>query len=159
HAPPDRQPALAGRIRNGRRQARPPPRARPRRRRPSRARPRPHPCRPRRMRAAHPARADRLEIRATARTIPRRRPAPRGDRMSLPMRFARSLGAALAAASLLVLLARAGDLRPSLPPLPQSFSQPLPGHTISAFLDLAAWTVAVLLDLVLLGKVIKFGLR
>ena len=79
--------------------------------------------------------------------------------MTARTRFARRLGAAIAAAALLVLLALAWDLRPSLPPLPQSFSQPLPGHTISGFLDLAAWTVAVLLDLVLLGKVLQFGLQ
>jgi DNA-binding SARP family transcriptional activator len=79
--------------------------------------------------------------------------------MSARTRFVRRLGAALAAAALLVLLALAWDLRPSMPPLPQSLSQPLPAGTISAFLDLAAWTVAVLLDLVLLGKVLQFGLR
>jgi len=46
-----------------------------------------------------------------------------------------------------------------LPPMPQSFSQPLPGRTISDVLDLAAWTVAVLLDLVLLGKMVQFAVR
>jgi len=74
-------------------------------------------------------------------------------------KLARRLAAALAATALLLLLVLAWDLRPALPPMPQSFSQPLPGRTISGVLDLAAWAVAVLLDLVLLGKVIQFALR
>lgn len=74
-------------------------------------------------------------------------------------RLTRRLGAALAAAALLLLLVLAWHLRPALPPMPRSFSQPLPGRTISAVLDLAAWTVAVLLDLVLLAKVIQLALR
>lgn len=72
--------------------------------------------------------------------------------------LARQLAAALAATALLLLLVLAWDLRPALPPIPQSLSQPLPGDTISAVLDLAAWAVAVLLDLVLLGKVVQFAL-
>lgn len=38
-------------------------------------------------------------------------------------------------------------------------SQPLPRQTISAILDLAAWAVAVLLDLALVAKLLQFGLR
>ncbi|MGH3007789.1 MAG: AfsR/SARP family transcriptional regulator [Gaiellaceae bacterium] len=78
--------------------------------------------------------------------------------MTARARFARRVGAVLAVTVLLLLLALAWDLRPSLPPLPRSLSQPLPGGTISGVLDLAAWAVAVLLDLVLLTKVIQFGL-
>ena len=79
--------------------------------------------------------------------------------MSARPKLARRLAAALAATALLLLLALGWDLRPAIPPMPQSFSQPLPGRTISAVLDLAAWLVAVLLDLVLLGKVVEFALR
>ncbi len=79
--------------------------------------------------------------------------------MSARTRTAHRPAAALAATTLLLLLVLAWDLRPGLPPMPQSFSQPLPGRTISAVLDLAAWAVAVLLDLVLLGKVVQFALR
>jgi DNA-binding SARP family transcriptional activator len=79
--------------------------------------------------------------------------------MTARMKLARQLAAALAATALLLLLVLAWDLRPALPPMPQSFSQPLPGRTISSVLDLAAWTVAVLLDLVLLGRVVQFALR
>ena len=79
--------------------------------------------------------------------------------MTARTKLARRLAAVLAATALLLLLVLAWDLRPALPPLPQSYSQPLPGRTISAVLDLAVWTVAVLLDLVLLGKVVQFGLR
>ena len=79
--------------------------------------------------------------------------------MSARTRLARWLAAALAATALLLLLVLAWDLRPALPPMPQSFSQPLPGRTISAVLDLAAWLVAVLLVLVLLGRNVQFALR
>lgn len=79
--------------------------------------------------------------------------------MTARTKLARPLAAALAAAALLLLLVLAWDLRPALPPMPQSFSQPLPGGTIRAVLDLAAWAVAVLLDLVLLGRVVQFALR
>jgi DNA-binding SARP family transcriptional activator len=75
------------------------------------------------------------------------------------MKLARRLAAALAATALLLLLVLAWDLRPELPPMPESYSQPLASGTISAVLDLAAWAVAVLLDLVLLGKVVQFALR
>jgi DNA-binding SARP family transcriptional activator len=79
--------------------------------------------------------------------------------MSARAKLARRIAAALAATALLVFLVLAWDLRPALPPVPQSFSQPLPGRTMSGVLDLAAWLVAVLLDLVLLGKVVQFALR
>lgn len=79
--------------------------------------------------------------------------------MSARAKLTRQLIAALAATALLLLLVLAWDLRPALPPMPHSFSQPLPGRTISAALDLAAWSVAVLLDLVLLGRVVQFALR
>ena len=79
--------------------------------------------------------------------------------MTARTKLARRLAAVLAATALLLLLVLAWDLRPALPLMPQAFSQPLPGRTISAVLDLAAWTVAVLLDLVLLGKVVQFTLR
>lgn len=79
--------------------------------------------------------------------------------MTARTKLARRLAAALASVALVLVLVLAWNLRPALPPLPQSFSQPLPGRTISAALDLAAWTVAVLLDLVLLGKVVEFALR
>lgn len=73
-------------------------------------------------------------------------------------RVARGLGATLAMTVLLVMLALAWDLRPALPPLPQSFSAPLPSGTIGATLDLAVWIVFVLLDLVLIGKVLQFAI-
>jgi len=79
--------------------------------------------------------------------------------MTARTKLARQLAAALAATALVLLLVLAWELRPAVPPMPQSFSQPLPGRTISTGLDLAAWAVAVLLDLVLLGTVIQFGLR
>lgn len=79
--------------------------------------------------------------------------------MSARTRLARWLAAAVAATTLLLLLVLAWDLRPALPLMPRSFSQPLPGRTISAVLDDAAWLVAVLLDLVLLGKAVQFALR
>jgi DNA-binding SARP family transcriptional activator len=79
--------------------------------------------------------------------------------MTARAKLARKLTAALALIALLLLLALAWDLRPALPPMPQSLSQPLPGRTISAVLDVAAWVVAVLLDLVLLGRVVQLGMR
>lgn len=79
--------------------------------------------------------------------------------MTARAKLARQLAAALAAAALLLLLVLAWDLRPALPPMPQSFSQPLPGRTISGVLDFAAWVVAALLDLVLLGGVVQFAVR
>ena len=69
------------------------------------------------------------------------------------------LAALLGATALVAALALAWDLRPSLPPLPRSFSAPLPASTISGTLHLAAWVVFVLLDLVLLTNVIKLATR
>jgi DNA-binding SARP family transcriptional activator len=69
------------------------------------------------------------------------------------------LVALLSAGALVAVLALAWDLRPSLPPLPGSFSAPLPARTISRTLDLAAWGVFVLLDLVLFMKVMKLAIR
>jgi DNA-binding SARP family transcriptional activator len=74
-------------------------------------------------------------------------------------RIARGLGATLAITVLLFVLALGWDLRPALPPLPQSFSAPLPSGTIGATLDLAAWIVFVLLDLVLIAKVRELAIR
>ena len=79
--------------------------------------------------------------------------------MSGRTKLAHQLAAALASVALVLVLVLAWNLRPALPPMPQSFSQPLPGGTISAVLDDAAWLVAVLLDLVLLGKVAQFALQ
>ena len=79
--------------------------------------------------------------------------------MTARTKLARRLAAVLAATALLLLLVLAWDLRPAWPPMPQSFSQPLPGRTINSVLDDAAWLVAVLLDLVLLLKVVQFALR
>ena len=73
--------------------------------------------------------------------------------------IARRLAAVLSATALVAALALAWDLRPSLPPLPRSFSAPLPASTISRTLDLAAWLVFVLLDLVLFTNVMKFVIR
>jgi DNA-binding SARP family transcriptional activator len=73
--------------------------------------------------------------------------------------IARRLVAFLGATALVAALALAWDLRPSLPTLPRSFSAPLPASTISRTLDLAAWVVFVLLDLVLLTNVMKFAIR
>ncbi len=76
-------------------------------------------------------------------------------RASIARRFAGLLGAA----ALIAVLAIAWDVRPSLPPLPHSFSAPLPANTISGVLDLAAWVVFVLLDLVLFTSVMKLAIR
>ncbi len=62
-------------------------------------------------------------------------------------------------AVLLFVLALAWDLRPGLPPLPQSFSAPLPFGMIGATLELAAWIVFLLLDLVLIANVLEFAIR
>ena len=72
---------------------------------------------------------------------------------------ARRLAALLSATALIAALALAWDLRPSLPVLPHSFSAPLPPSTISGALDLVAWVVFVLLDLVLLTTVGKLAIR
>jgi|GEM_PF-2163673 len=69
------------------------------------------------------------------------------------------LAALLSATALVAALALAWDLRPSLPPLPRSFSEPLPSSTINDTLDLAAWAVFVLLDLVLFTNAIKLAIR
>jgi DNA-binding SARP family transcriptional activator len=71
----------------------------------------------------------------------------------------RRLTAVSAATVLLLGLALAWDIRPALPPFPNSFSAPLPAHTISGALDLAAWVVFVLLDLGLVWKVLQFAIR
>lgn len=74
-------------------------------------------------------------------------------------RIARGVGATVVMAVLLVVLALGWDLRPALPPLPQSFSAPLPSGMIAATLGFAAWVVFVLLDLVLIGKVLQLAVR
>jgi DNA-binding SARP family transcriptional activator len=74
-------------------------------------------------------------------------------------RIARRLEATLAVTALLLVLALSWELRPALPHLPQSFSAPLPSSTIGATLELAAWLVFVLLDLVLIRKVLQFASR
>jgi DNA-binding SARP family transcriptional activator len=79
--------------------------------------------------------------------------------MNTRKRIVRRFAALLSAAALVAVLALAWDLRPSLPPLPHSFSTPLPASTISRTLDLAAWVVFVLLDLVLFSNVIKLAIR
>ena len=73
--------------------------------------------------------------------------------------IARRLAGVLSAVALVAALALAWDLRPSFPPLPRSFSAPLPASTISGTLDLAAWVVFVLLDLVLFSKVMTLAIR
>jgi DNA-binding SARP family transcriptional activator len=74
-------------------------------------------------------------------------------------RIARRLEATLAVTVLLLVLALSWELRPALPQLPQSLSAPLPSGTITVALELAAWVVFVLLDLVLIRKVLQFGIR
>lgn len=74
-------------------------------------------------------------------------------------RIARRLEATLAVTALLVVLALSWELRPAVPQLPQSFSAPLPSGTIGAALELAAWIVFVLLDLVLIQKMLQFAIR
>ena len=73
-------------------------------------------------------------------------------------RIARGIGTIVVTAVLLVVLALAWDLRPALPPLPQSFSAPLPSGMIGATLGFVAWVVFVLLDLVLIGRVLQFAI-
>jgi DNA-binding SARP family transcriptional activator len=74
-------------------------------------------------------------------------------------RIARRLEATLAVTALLLVLALSWQLRPALPQLPQSLAAPLPSGTIAATLELAAWIVFVLLDLVLIRKVLQFAIR
>jgi DNA-binding SARP family transcriptional activator len=74
-------------------------------------------------------------------------------------RIARRLEATVGVTALLLVLALSWELRPALPQLPQSFSAPLPSGTIGATLELAAWIVFVLLDLVLIRKVLRFAIR
>jgi DNA-binding SARP family transcriptional activator len=73
--------------------------------------------------------------------------------------IARRLEATLALTALLLVLALSWELRPSLPQLPRSLSAPLPSSTIGATLELAAWIVFVLLDLVLIRRVLQFAVR
>jgi DNA-binding SARP family transcriptional activator len=79
--------------------------------------------------------------------------------MSGGSRMGRRLTAVTAATVLLLGLALAWDIRPALPPFPNSFSAPLPTGTISGALDLAAWVAFVLLDLGLVWKVLQFAIR
>jgi DNA-binding SARP family transcriptional activator len=79
--------------------------------------------------------------------------------MSTRASIARRLAAIFSATALVAALALAWDIRPSLPPLPHSFSAPLPARTVSSTLGLAAWVVFVLLDLVLFTNVMKFAIR
>ena len=79
--------------------------------------------------------------------------------MNARKRIVRRFAALLSAAALVAVLALAWDLRPSLPPLPHSFSAPLATNTITSTLDLAAWVVFVLLDLVLFSNVMKLAIR
>lgn len=74
-------------------------------------------------------------------------------------RIVRRLEATLAVTALLLVLALSWELRPALPPLPQSISAPLPSDTITATLELAAWIVFMLLDLVLIRKMLQFAIR
>jgi DNA-binding SARP family transcriptional activator len=73
--------------------------------------------------------------------------------------IARRLEATLALTALLLVLALSWELRPTMPQLPQSLSAPLPSSTIGATLELAAWIVFVLLDLVLIRRVLQFAIR
>src|SRR5581483_436573 len=66
---------------------------------------------------------------------------------------------ALAAAVLLLALWAAWGLRPSLPRLPRSLSTPLNQDDIGTLLALLAWAIFVLLDLILVARVIQFGIR
>ena len=79
--------------------------------------------------------------------------------MNARKRIVRRFAALLSAAALVAVLALAWDLRPSLPPLPPSLSAPLATNTITSTLDLAAWVVFVLLDLVLFSNVMKLAIR
>lgn len=73
--------------------------------------------------------------------------------------IAQRLAAALGASALIVALLLAWQLRPELPALPRSVSEPLTAGQLDAALRLAAWALFVLLDLVLLARVIAFGAR
>lgn len=79
--------------------------------------------------------------------------------MTGPARLARRVVAVVVATTLLLALALAWDVRPALPPWPRSFSAPLPASTISGALDLAAWSLFVLLDLILVTKALQFAIR
>lgn len=71
----------------------------------------------------------------------------------------RRVVAALAAAFLLFALWAGWGLRPSPPGLPRSLSAPLSQDDIGALLALLAWGIFVLLDLVLVVRVVQFGIR
>jgi DNA-binding SARP family transcriptional activator len=79
--------------------------------------------------------------------------------MNTRVAIARRLVAVLSGAALVAVLAFAWDVRPSPPPLPRSFSAPLPASTISRTLDVVAWVVFVLLDLALFTSVMKLAIR
>src|SRR5581483_8150327 len=113
----------------------------------------------RRTPARDPGRRNRVASLHAARALPRRRRAHCRDRMNARKRIVRRFAALLSAAALVAVLALAWDLRPSLPPLPHSFSAPLATNTITSTLDLAAWVVFVLLDLVLFSNVMKLAIR
>ena len=106
-----------------------------------------------------PARQDGFESLAASCAVYRRRCSRGGGRVIGRTRIARRLEATLAVTALLLVLALGWELRPALPQLPQSFSAPLPSGTIGATLELAAWIVFVLLDLVLIRKVLQFAIR
>jgi DNA-binding SARP family transcriptional activator len=67
--------------------------------------------------------------------------------------------AALAAAFLLFALWTAWGMRPAAPALPRSLSAPLSRGDIGSLLALLAWGIFVLLDLILVGRVLQFGIR
>lgn len=71
----------------------------------------------------------------------------------------RRLAATLTAIPLLVVFAFAWQLRPPLPPLPRSLRAPLPAGNVLSLLELLAWVVFVLLDLVLCWRVLAYGAR
>ena len=71
----------------------------------------------------------------------------------------RRVTTALAAAVLLLALWAAWGLRPSLPRLPRSLSTPLNQDDIGTLLALLAWAIFVLLDLILVARVVRFGIR
>lgn len=63
----------------------------------------------------------------------------------------------LAAVPLVIGMALALQIRPPLPPIPNSVTAPLPARTFDATLHLVMWALFVLLDLILWWSVLAYG--
>src|SRR5207247_741311 len=136
--------------RNGRRQARPARRRRPRRRRHRGARARPRPGR-RMWRGTHPPpRAIRGQPDAPARAVHRRWRSRRAAHMRTWLRIISLIEAAVLLAGFVVLI----RLRPEWPQLPSSLSAPVTTTMVQQLVLVALWlSTALLLLLFLVGSI------